>query len=178
MSQLTTLARPYAKAAFEVALSSDSLATWSTMLSVLGSVVIVDNVSRYVNSPSLSADQQAQALIDLCGEELNTEGQNLVKILAENKRLPVIPEIARLFEQLKAAQERSIDVEVISAFALTDSAEKALAENLKKRLQREVRINSRVDKDLIGGLVVRAGDLVIDGSVRGKLRKLAEAMNS
>lgn len=178
MSQLTTLARPYAKAAFEVALSGDSLSNWSAMLGLLGAVARHETVVRYLSSPSLSAQQQAGAVIELCGDELNAQAQNFLNLLAENKRLLLLPEIHRLFEELKASQEKTIDVDVTTAFALTDSAREKLAQSLKTRLQREVNINSHIDKRLIGGLVVRAGDLVIDGSIRGRLNKLAEAMNS
>lgn len=178
MSQLTTLARPYAKAAFEVALSGKSLSSWSAMLDLLGAVARHETVARYLSSPSLSAQQQAATIIELCGDELNVQAQNFLNLLAENKRLLLLPEIHRLFEELKASQEKTIDVEVTTAFALSGSAQENLAQSLKIRLQREVNINTHIDKRLIGGLVVRAGDLVIDGSVRGRLNKLAEAMNS
>lgn len=178
MSQLTTLSRPYAKAAFETALASGDLAAWSRMLGTLSAVVAHEKVANYLRSPFAGPEQQARTLIELCGEELNEAGRNFVTILAENKRLPLLPEIHRLFQEEKARQERTIDVEVVSAYALTDSVEAKLADSLKRRLQRDVKIHSRVDNSLLGGMVVRAGDLVIDGSVRGRLQKLAEAMKS
>lgn len=178
MAQFTTQARPYAKAAFEVAHEAGNLQGWSDMLRLLGAVVSHDSVARYLASPSLSAEQQARAVIDVCGDELNDQAQNFIRLLADNKRLPLLPEVSRLFEELKAGQEKTIEVEVVSAYELTDSLEAKLVESLKKRLQREVTLNTRVDRRLIGGLVIHAGDLVIDGSVRGRLHKLAEAMNS
>lgn len=178
MSQFTTQARPYAKAAFEVALSADNLAGWSQMLSVLGAVVRHETVERFLASPSLSAEQQAQAVIDVCGDALSEQGQNFVKLLAENKRLALLPEVSVLFEALKANQERSIDVDVVTAFEMTDSVQEKLTQALKQRLQREVNISASVDKSLIGGMVVHAGDLVIDGSIRGRLNKLAETMKA
>ncbi|MEX0827831.1 MAG: F0F1 ATP synthase subunit delta, partial [Haliea sp.] len=131
-----------------------------------------------LSRPSLTGQQQAQIVIDLCGEELNGQVQNFIRILAQHKRLGLTPDIVVLFERLKANQERTVAVDVLTAFPLADEAQQQLAESLKARLQRDVSINSEVDNSLIGGVVLRAGDLVIDGSVRGKLKKLAEAMNS
>ena len=178
MAQFTTLARPYAKAAFEVALFEDKLQSWSDMLRQVTSVTLTEQVSAYLSSPSISGEEQAQTVIDICGDEISVSVQNFIHILSENKRLPLLVDIVELFEELKAEQEKSIDVEVVSAYSLNDSAEQKLAEALKKRLQRDVKLNTRVDRSLIGGLVVHAGDLVIDGSVRGKLNKLAETMKA
>lgn len=116
--------------------------------------------------------------MDVCGEELDQAARNFVSVLAENKRLELLPEIAVLFEQYKAEQEQSVDVEVTSAFALNADQQDQLAKALSARLRREVRMQTREDASLIGGIVVRAGDLVIDGSVRGKLAQLAEALKS
>ena len=176
MSKFTTLARPYARAAFETALETGRLNEWSTMLGLLATVSQVENVARYLGTPSLHADQQAQALIDLCAEELDNEMGNFVKVLAGKKRLPLLPDIAELFNELKAERERAIDVDVISAFELGDAARQKLQDALKERLQREIKLVTSIDKSLIGGVVIRAGDMVIDGSVRGKLNKLVETM--
>jgi F-type H+-transporting ATPase subunit delta len=119
----------------------------------------------------------AQTLIDLGGSELDAKAQNFVLVLAANKRLALLPDIATLFEELKADYEKTVDVEVISAFGMDSSAESSLVAALKKRLQRDVKLNVTVDRALIGGMIVRAGDLVIDGSVRGRLNKLAESIN-
>ena len=178
MAELTTLARPYAKAAFEAAVYKDELQKWSDMLNLLARVVSHPEVAGALSSPSLTAEKQAQIVIDLCGEEINDQVQNFVHILAENKRLSLLPQILALFEALKAEQEKTVDVEISTAFPLADEQEKKLAQAIKARLNREVKIHSEINKDLIGGMVIRAGDLVIDGSVRGKLRRLAEAMGS
>lgn len=178
MAQYTTQARPYAKATFELALEAGRLQDWSNMLRLLAAVVSHPSVTSYLASPSLSAEQKAKAVIDVCGEALDEQAGNFVSLLADNKRLSLLSEISRLFEELKASQERTIEVDVVSAYELSDSVEAKLAESLKKRLQREVKLNTRVDKQLIGGLVIHAGDLVIDGSLRGRLNKLADAMNS
>jgi len=178
MAELTTLARPYAKAAFEVAAFADSLKTWSDMLAQLAYIVTNERVAEVLSSPSLTGDQQAKIIIDLCGDEINGSMQNFIAVLAENKRLPLLPEIFGLFDILKAEQEKTVDVEISTAFELLDETEKKLAQAIKAKLNRDVKIHSQVDKNLIGGMVIRAGDLVIDDSVRGKLHKLAEAMGS
>lgn len=178
MSQLTTLARPYAKAAFKAAEEGASLQTWSQGLGLLAALLQQDKVAAYMGNPAHSGEQQANTLLALCGDELDAKLQNLVRLLASNKRLPLLPEIHVLFEDLKAERERVVEVDVVSAFPLDAEAEAKLTASLKSRLDREVKLSSRVDKSLIGGMVVRAGDLVIDSSVRGKLKKLTETMNA
>ena len=176
MAELTTLARPYAKAAFEAAVESGSLGDWSDSLALLAAVVSDPAVKAALSSPSLTGEKQAQLVLDLCGDEIAGQVKNFVSILAENKRIPLLPEIVTLFEILKANQEMRVDVNVISAFPLSDAIQEKLASALKTRLQRDVVLHSETDKSLIGGAVIRAGDLVIDGSVRGRLKKLAESM--
>lgn len=178
MAELTTLARPYAKAAFEVAVFADSLQTWSGMLAQVANVVSNESVSALLASPSLTGESQAQIVIEICGDEINAQVQNFVSVLSENKRLSLLPEIVGLFDILKAEQEKTVDVEISTAFELVGDTELKLAKAIKEKLNREVKIHSQIDKNLIGGMVIRAGDLVIDDSVRGKLHKLAEAMGS
>lgn len=178
MAESITLARPYAKAAFEVAMADGDLGAWSQMLNLLASVAQNEKVHGALASPALSAAKQAETLTGLCGSELNPKGINLVKLLADNRRLQLLPEIAELFDALKANQEKTVDVELSTAFALGDDVVKKLTEALHKRLNREIRLQTTVDRELIGGAIIRAGDTVIDSSVRGKLTKLAEAMNS
>ena len=177
MAELSTLARPYAKAAFEYARDNSALDIWSQQLSVLAAVTRDDTMATVLASPSMTATQQAQALKDVCGDVLGPEVRNFVVILAGNKRLALLTEIYSLFSQLKANQEMSVDVEVVSAFEMADTTRDTLAEVLGKKLEREVKVSTSTDRDLLGGVLIRAGDLVIDGSVRGRLNKLAEAMN-
>ena len=177
MAELNTLARPYAKAAFQQASESGDLAGWATQIATLAAVAQTQNVSKIIRSPSIPSEKQAQILIDVCGEVLSDKGQNFVTVLAENKRLGLLPQIQQLFEQLKANQERTVDVEISTAFELGDDAQEKLNKALVKKLKREIRVNTIVDKTLLGGILVRAGDIVIDGSVRGRLAKLAESMN-
>ena len=178
MAELTTLARPYARAAFEVAMRDSALDKWSGMLTLIAAVAAQESVRAVLTDPVLSSTQVARSFIDVCGNELDAKGKNFVRLLAENKRLVLLPEISLLFENLKANQEKSIDVEITTAFKVSSDIADKLADALKTRLQREINLATRVDESLIGGAVIRAGDTVIDSSVRGKLSKLAESMNT
>lgn len=178
MSEWNTLARPYAKAAFDFGFEQNALGDWSRQLATLAAVVETEKVQLLISSATLSTDQQAQVLADLMGDELSAPVRNFLEVLAENKRLRLLPTISALFEQLKAYQEKSVKVEVISAFPLENDLSDRLAQALRDKWQREVSISTEVDKRLLGGVVIRAGDMVIDGSVRGRLAKLAKAMNS
>ena len=178
MAELSTLARPYAKAAFEYALDKNGLDQWSSQLATAAAVAADEGMNVVLSNPSLTAAQQAQTLSDVCGDAVSAEVRNFIGILASNKRLALLPEISALFAQYKANQEKTVDVEVVSAFDLADSARDRLAEVLGRKLERQVNVRTSTDSNLLGGVLIRAGDLVIDGSVRGKLDKLAEAMNS
>jgi F-type H+-transporting ATPase subunit delta len=178
MAELTTLARPYAKASFESADAAGELQKWSTMLAMLSAVSQQENMGKAISSPGLTAGQKAQIFVDVCGEELDTNAANLVSALAGNQRLLLLPEIRQLFELFKAQREKSVDVLVSTAFELSSELQEKLAKTLSTKLDREVNLSTAVDKTLLGGALVRAGDTVIDGSVKGRLTKLAEAMNS
>lgn len=178
MAELTTLARPYAKAVFAEASEKGALDAWSADLALLAACVADADMAKVLVHPSLTAQQQAQALTDVCGDKLNEAAKNLVAVLAENKRLMLVPEIAALYEELKAQLQNTVDVIVTSAFELSNEQADKLAQALKAKLQCDVRLTSEIDETLIGGAIIRAGDLVIDGSVTGKLSKLAEAMKS
>ena len=178
MADLITLARPYAKAAFEVAVENNELDNWSNMLSLLANVSSVDSVRAVLTSPTHTAEELASTLINLCGEELDQKGKNFITMLAENKRLELISQISSIYEILKANKLQSVDVEITTAFEVTQEVSDKLVQALKTRLQRDIKLASKVDPGLIGGAIIRAGDTVIDSSIRGKLTKLAEAMNS
>lgn len=177
MAELTTLARPYAKAAFEHAQAHQQLANWSAMLGLAAAVSQDDTMQRVLKAPRLTSEKAA-TFIDVCGDKFDAKAQNFINVVAENDRLPLLPEIAALFDLYKAEQEKSVDVEVTSAFALNQEQQDKLAKVLSARLNREVRLQVAEDAALIGGVVIRAGDLVIDGSIRGKIAKLAEALKS
>ncbi len=174
----TTIARPYAEAVFDRALESGSLDLWSETLGLLSTVVQDPAMAGLTATPQLSRHQLAELLIDIGGDRLNEEGRNLVKLLAKNGRAAILPEIAALFETLKSEQEGAVDVIVTSAFPIEPAEEQALADALKRKLGRDIRISSEHDPELIGGVRVRAGDLVIDGSVSGQLKQLVSALGS
>ena len=174
MSNLTTLARPYAKALFELALSEKRLDQWSEYLNVLAQVILDPEVSSFIRNPASTAEQQVILLNTLNEAAFKSDKSlnNLIKLLVENKRSMLLPEIAALYEFYKAEQEKTLDVDVISFSELSQQQEQKLIESLSARLQRNVSLNISLDPSLIGGAILRAGDLVIDGSVRSKLLKL------
>lgn len=178
MAELSTLARPYAKAAFQAAADAGALQAWSDMLVTASEVTLNEDMAKVLSHPGLTGQQQAQTLIDVCGDTLNESVQNLISVLAENKRVSLLPQILEQFEHLKAELEKAVDVEIISAFEVSDESKQKLTDALKAKLAKDVRVTTTVDSTLVGGAIIRAGDMVIDGTVRGKLAKLAEAMNS
>ena len=169
MAELTTLARPYAKAAFEYAQAHQQLANWSAMLGLAAAVSQDDTMQRVLKAPRLTSTEKATTFVEVCGDKFDAQARNFLSIVSENNRMELLPEIADMFELYKAEQEKSVDVDVTSAFALNDEQQDKLAKVLSARLGREVRLHAAEDASLIGGVVIRAGDLVIDGSVRGKL---------
>jgi F-type H+-transporting ATPase subunit delta len=178
MAELSTLARPYAKGVFAVARTDGQLDAWSQQLALLAALASEPQVAALLANPRLTADQQVTVLTQLCGAEalLDSAG-NFLTVLAENRRLRLLPQIFEQFQLLKAAQDKTVEVEVVSAFPLDAAMEQTLSDKLSKRLDRKVHLSTRVDDSLLGGVLIKAGDLVIDGSVRGRLNKLAEAMN-
>lgn len=178
MAELSTLARPYAKAAFDAALDSGDLDGWSQQLATLGAISEDATVKALIANPAPSTRDKAKTLQELIDGELIDGIASLIDVLAENRRLALLAEISEQFDELKAEREKSADVLVTSAFSLSDSQQQTLAEKLTTKLGRRVNLSVEIDQALIGGVLIRSGDLVIDGSVRGKLAKLAEAMNS
>jgi F-type H+-transporting ATPase subunit delta len=178
MAELSTLARPYARAAFEYARDSQQLSLWAEQLSTVAAVAADQRLKRVLSDPAQTAEQQAKILSDVCGDALGAQVSNFIGVLAVNKRLSLLPEIYSLFAQYKANHEKTVDVEVISAFDLADATRDKLAAVLGKKLEREVKVRTSTDRNLLGGVLIRAGDLVIDGSIRGRLTKLAATMNS
>lgn len=178
MAELTTLARPYAKAAFEYALSADRLNEWSESLSYASAVTSDPLIQEVLHNPSLTTIRKAEIFITACGDQLDENMKRFVKVLTENNRLVLLPVIFEGFEKLRFAQGEMQEVNVTSAFELSEEEKTKLLNALTSRFNKEITMISQVDRDLMGGLVIRAGDLVIDGSIRGRLQKLTEAMNS
>jgi F-type H+-transporting ATPase subunit delta len=177
MSDLTTIARPYAKAAFDFAVDKGALDQWGQMLSFAAEVAKNDDVSDMLNS-SMKAEKLAEIFIAICGEQFDDFGQNLIKVMAENGRLKALPDVAVEFLALKQEHEKEIDVEVISATELSETQLADIGSKLEQRLERKVQLNCSVDEALLGGVVIRAGDLVIDNSARGQLDRLGDALQS
>ena len=178
MAERATIARPYAKAAFEYARDAKAFAEWSQGLKAGAEIVADPRVSVLSTSPSLTAADLAGLVTDLGGANFNGGMQNFVRVLAENHRLPLLPEIAAQYEELRAAVENTVDVEVTSAVALDAAQSENLKRALNERLKRQVRMQNSVDSSLLGGAIVRAGDLVIDGSLKGRLERLATELGS
>lgn len=178
MAELTALARPYARAAFLFAREQKALDKWASMLGLTAALVEDPQMARVLGSPSLSDEARVEAIVTVCGDALDQYGVNFITQLVENRRLKLLPVIFEQFHRLRAEEEGVADVEVTSAFELDEAEVARLKAALNKRLGKEVRVRSKVDAGLIGGVVIRAGDTVIDGSVRGRLQKLAEQLNS
>jgi len=176
MSELTTIARPYAKAAFEFAVDKNAVADWNDMLSFAAQVANNEQVKSLVANKA--ANEQSEIFISVCAEQINEYGQNLIKVLAENGRLVALPAVAHLFTEFKAEYDKEIDVDIVSATALADNQQASLVATLEKRFSRKIKLNCSVDETLVGGLIVKAGDNVIDGSIRGKLNRLATTLQS
>lgn len=177
MAELITIARPYARAAFETARDeSDGLSRWSGMLALLAGIAEDERVQTALASPALDSDRKVALFLELAGDQLDKSGSNFVRLLGANGRLEVLPDIAAVYEELRAEAEETVEAELISAFEVDDEERDRVAAALGRRLGREVSLTYRVDESLLGGSVIRAGDLIIDGSARSKLDKLAVAL--
>lgn len=176
MAEKTTIARPYAEAVFELAQQRKELPRWSDMLELASAVAADPRMSALVGNPNVGKDQLIRLFLDVCGDRLSAEGQNLIRVLVDNDRLEVLTEIAALYETYRADAERTVEAQVVSAFPVDDAQQQQIIAMLKKRLGREVTLSCETDKSLLGGAIIRAGDLVIDGSVTGQLAKLQVAL--
>jgi F-type H+-transporting ATPase subunit delta len=176
MAESSTLARPYARAAFEYAGEHGLRDAWLHQLRLCAAVAAEPSVARMLANPALTAGSQVEQFIALCADDIDQPMRQFLQVLSANRRLALLPEILQQFAQLKADSERSVDVQVVSAFALPDEMRDRISAALGRRLQREVNVSTHTDSSLIGGVLIRAGDTVIDGSVRGRLNKLAEAL--
>jgi F-type H+-transporting ATPase subunit delta len=182
MAENVTLARPYAEAAFHLAKAGNALQAWSGVLSRLSAVAATPEMEECIGNPRLSATQVAQLCLDVATSagklDLSADQQNFVRVLADNDRLFVLPEISGLFEGLKHAQEGVKDAEISSAFALDDATLKALLADVERRFGCRIQATVKVDAELIGGVRIAVGDEVIDASVRGKLAAMATALKN
>lgn len=166
---ITTIARPYAEAVFARARESEQQDTWSDALATLSAIAADPAMAEQIGNPNLPRERLRSAILEIAGDGLPSEAGNLVSLLAMNNRLSILPEVAHLFEALRTRHQGVRQVRISSAFALQEDARKELAAALEKRFGAEVEITVETDPSLVGGVQIRAGDLVIDGSVRGKL---------
>jgi F-type H+-transporting ATPase subunit delta len=176
MSELSTLARPYAEAVFRMAQGETDLAGWSARIATLAAIVSDAQVARLIADPAVSADRVAGLIIEVAGTDLGERGGNFVKVLAENNRLVALPEILSQFETLKASAEGTLEATITSAQALTQAQIDDLVAGLKVKFNRAVNVQVAVDAELIGGAVIAIGDQVIDGSVKGRLQQMSFAL--
>jgi F-type H+-transporting ATPase subunit delta len=176
MAEKVTIARPYAKAAFELAREQRDFARWSNVLSAAAAVVHDPRVARLLSNPRVQPSELIDLIAAASGDALDQSGRNFLNTLAQNRRLSVLPEVAAHFEELRAAVENVADVHVTSAAELDAKQRERLSAALRKRLKREIRLHCAVDAALIGGAIVRSGDFVIDGSLRGRLERLMSAV--
>ncbi len=180
MAEIATVARPYARAAFRHAREHNALAAWSQLLSVGAEVAAEPRARALFGSPRLTAAQLVELVVGVAsgaGAAVDQNGRNFIALLAENRRLGLLGEIAAQYEALRADVENTIDVEVTTAMALTDEQRATFSTALAKRFGRQVRLNETVDAALVGGAIVRTGDLVIDGSLTGRLARLEQQMS-
>lgn len=182
MADFGTVARPYARALFELARESQALDGWSAALATAAAVVGDPAARRYLGQPGLGDDERAAFVTSLAADVPGAEllgsdaGKNLLRLLAENERLGALPEIAAQFDALKSQAENKVKVIVTTASPVDDALKAKIAEGLRKKLGRDVEIELALDPALIGGAVIRAEDMVIDGSVRSRLQQLAASL--
>ena len=173
MAERATIARPYAKAAFEYAAQAQAFAAWSRGLAAATAIVADPRAAACTKDPRWTPVELASLVADVAGDALNAGMRNFIGVLAENRRLLLLPEITAQFEMLRAAVENTVDVDVVSAIALDEGQAAKLLAALTTRFKRQVRMHSSVDPALLGGAIVRAGDLVIDGSLKSRIERLA-----
>lgn len=176
MSELTTAARPYARAAFDYASSNGVTDQWAEMLAFCGAVADDATMKAALDQPSLNKQQSADLFNEVCADKLDEHGKNFIKLLAENDRISLLPDIAVLYHHYQTEAEGTVDAELISALEVSEQQIQAISASLAKRLGKKISITTSIDETLIGGAIIRAGDMVIDGSVRGRLEKLSNTL--
>jgi len=176
MSEANTVARPYAQAAFDEARRLGDLKGWSAVLAILAESLSNAEVRAVISNPRVDKSKVEELVVALCGNQLSAQQRSFIRILMDNHRLDVVTEILVMYEALRAEAEKFVEVTVASAFELSDAQQQKIAAALKVRMQREIRLSCKVDKALLGGVVIRAEDKVIDGSALARLGEMANAM--
>jgi F-type H+-transporting ATPase subunit delta len=178
MAEPVTLARPYAQAAFDYARKADKMSEWTSALRTAADIAADPKFSSLIDDPRFSTERLQQLVFDIGGDDFTPDVQNFLRTMADNGRLAQLPHVSDLYEQLCNAEQNRIDVEVVSAYAVKKDQQHRIAEALEKRLGKSVELHTRIDKSLIGGAIIRVGDQVIDGSLAGGLKQLANQLHS
>ena len=178
MAEAITIARPYAGAIFRLAKENNALVAWSDMLSFAAMVASDAQMKAYIDDPKVAAGDLESAFLAVCGNKLNVQGTNLVKLLAEYGRMSILPNVASAFEALRAEDEGVLEAEITAATELSDTEVKTLVDKLQARFGKKIEASVKVAPEIIGGIKIIVGDTVIDASVRGQLQDLAYTLKS
>ena len=176
MADTSTASRPYAIAAFKQAREENQVSEWAEMLTLLEQVVNDATMKGAIANPRVNREQLAALIADICGDALSDTGKNFIRLLAEYGRLHSVADIRTIFEQQRAELEGRSRVHVRSAYELDDTQRQTIQQSMSRRLGGEVDLTVEVDESLIGGMVIRAGDTVIDGTLRGRLTQLGQTL--
>ena len=178
MAEAITVARPYADAVYKLAVASNSLSQWSKILQLAVEIVEDEHIKSLIGNPAISAKQVGDIFLEVGQNIFNAEARSFIMLLAENKRVLVLPQISQLFEHLKAQHEGVLEAKIVSAFEIENKQLKKLIDNLEQKFKRKIEARVSVDPELIGGVKVEIGDEILDASVRGKLEAMAVALKS
>jgi len=173
MADNTTTARPYAKAVYDLASENSAIESWGDALANLAAVVIDSQVASLLDDPSTGKADKGEILIQIMGDKLTDKQQNMVRLMAENGRLKLMPDVAEQFEVARAKAENVVEAQVISAFELTPEQTSEITNTLKNKLGCDITLSTSVDETLIGGVIIKAGDTIIDASMKSQLDSLA-----
>ncbi len=178
MAEISTIARPYAVAAFKLAKQQNDLAKWSEMLNLATAVVENEQMQAFIQNPKVVSSDLASTLLKVCGDKLNEQGQNLIKVLVEYGRISILPAVTKAFEELKAQDEGTLEAQIYAAAKPSAAEVKDLVKRLEAKFGKKVEANVSVDSELIGGIKIVVGDTVIDASVKGQLQNLAYTLSA
>lgn len=178
MAEISTIARPYAQAVFDLAKEQKKLKAWSETLSLLSQVVEDDAVKSVINDSKVLDTDREKLILDICKKNISKEGENFIKLLIENKRLLILPFISETFENLKANEEGSVTANIVVATKITKKETDEIIKNLEKKLNKKIEATVEIDQSILGGSLITVGDTVIDASVKGQLESLAFSMKA
>lgn len=178
MAEISTIARPYAQAIFDLAKEQKRLNDWSGILKLLAQLVEDEHVKTIVQDAKINDSEKEAMILKICKGNLSAEGENLVKLLVENKRLLVIPFISESFETFKADEEGTLVANIVVAAKISKEETNEIVKKLEKKFSKKIEANIEIDKEILGGSVITVGDTVIDASVKGQLESLAFSMKA